>query len=612
VSHDASGGQAVSAEPFLQPTVSWSAEMSLGRRYLVTVDLALVNDDGTPADWPFEDEEEYTYTCLVDGGGVFELWAVHDASVVLHRFGGSYGPAEFVVTPSELKPGGRSIWLTVLNQWGISVGDYELPVEVRAATGVVRGQVDVPAGLSPGRSGPQEQAGELDPDLAQEFSDILADSDHDTVDIPYRDVAGVLPYGDAPVIVGAADEELAVRPRETPPATTSTDLPQLDATDRDLAQVLDFTRSDWQAERYAEPSPPRERSTARLTERLSEHYNLAGLRRTPSGRLNADMISLFPPGSARGSRVTFTAHCATSDERGTVFTVVASSGDGSDRRAEPRSIQSAKIPPGTYRVTAELLPGRPHVRFDGLPAQLREDPRQWREIVATVPRRLPTSGGPAHLVVAIEISAPDGRIVHQRLDAARRLIEYVAAESTDLVCYSVAVYGPHRLHLGNPEYPEVQARTLAWAVAADGALDQLDQLSASGPAEFGYERAAQLECMLTDLEGQLTGQEGRPVIVTAGARPPHPPRVDPGTGIIPCFRRNDWKIPLTQLQARFAGIKFGAIRETAPTDELWRQLGASAVAIDGLLVPSFAQSLGLTSLVPLPSVPPIALPLFAG
>ena len=87
----------------LQPTVSWPRVMTVGRQYLVEVDLNLVTEDGTPpVVWPF-DHEEYAYTCLLNGGEDFGLWAVHDASVVVHRFGGSYGPAQFVVTAKASK-----------------------------------------------------------------------------------------------------------------------------------------------------------------------------------------------------------------------------------------------------------------------------------------------------------------------------------------------------------------------------------------------------------------------------------------------------------------------------------------------------------------------------
>jgi hypothetical protein len=53
--------------------------------------------------------------------------------------------------------------------------------------------------------------------------------------------------------------------------------------------------------------------------------------------------------------------------------------------------------------------------------------------------------------------------------------------------------------------------------------------------------AAQLECALAELAQHPDASAGRPVLVTAGSRPPHPPRADVGTQIMPCPERRDWR-----------------------------------------------------------------------
>src|SRR6185312_13581166 len=98
----------------VEPTVSWRREMVVGRPYLVKVDLRLAS--GSP-EWPY-DEEELAFTCMLDGALDFAVEAMEDASVVLHRFGGSYGPAEFVVTPVGTGAGTRSLWLTIVSSYG--------------------------------------------------------------------------------------------------------------------------------------------------------------------------------------------------------------------------------------------------------------------------------------------------------------------------------------------------------------------------------------------------------------------------------------------------------------------------------------------------------------
>lgn len=637
MSHNAGAAQGQREEALLQPTVSWPKDMVVNRRHLVTVDLALVKADGTPGEWPLR-EEEYTYSCLLDGGGVFDLWAVHDATVVLHRFGGSYGAAEFVVIPRKRESGKRSLWLTIINQWGVSVDDYELEVYVHVPQGdqiTVEDPIDpvtVPAGLSDVIGDPgDEQPGGIDFAADQEVADILAGGDEITEDIPdqdqprdadedppkagLRDPAAADPFAaEAPgTETPAAEVPAAETPAPPPPRTILDTARTAEDHPFELADMLPPTLRDDHPSVYA-PADPRRRDGARRGPRLPDYYNVAGLRRSRSGRLRWDMIPLFPPGATRGDRVTFKARCAPSDEHGTVFAVLAEPENDPTRAPELRSVQSAKVPPGIYQVTAELLyPDRGHVQFHGLPTPPREDRRPWQQIVTSVPTRMPVDGGPIHLIVAIEISGPDGPSVGERLESVRQLILHVAAEAADFVCYSVITYGPHSINANNPEYPEVPVATLAWAETADDALAVVDRLSRRTPARFGYEYAAQLECLLADLDGNLTGQEGRPVLVTVGARPPHPPRVDPVTMIIPCPRRRDWTVPMNRLRGRHAGIAFGSIRDAGrPDDQLWQLLGADAAAVDEYFATDFAQALGLTSATARPSAPPIALPMFAG
>ena len=588
MSLDVGAGKALDTELFLQPKVSWQRQMTVGVRHLVEVDLALVTSDGASAAWPLE-EEEYVYTCVLDGIG-YDLWAVHDACVVLHRFGDSYGPAEFVVTP---RPGSvnRPLWVTFLNEWGFPVAVRELEVQVLDAKGgedtqprepedlaeSARVKVDVEVVAQP--------VGE--PVTDEALAEDLTVDDQATVDLD-------ISYDDQgePVLPAEPPAELA-GPKSPGTITPDSDYP--DADDRRPAAS-------------ARPSAPARRNGERGLDRLGEWYNVAGLRRSPTGSLHWDLVPLFPPGTPSGTRVSFTARCAPTDEHGTVFAVIAEPPSGSAVQGRQlRSVQSAKIPPGIYRVSAELLYPLPgHVRFHGLPETPRDDPRRWPEISDTVPRSMAAGTGPAHLIAAIEVSGPGG-LVAQRIGRVRQLFEHVANEARDFVCYSVISYGPHSINPGNREYPEVPATTLAWAETADEALSVLGRLARRGAEPIGYPAAAQLECVLTDLERQLNGQEGRPVLVTAGARPAHPPRIDPASQIIPCRWRNDWRGPMTRMRARYEGITFGAIRDTEVPDELWQVL-STGTPFEGFSARNVAERLGLT----VDSGQSIPLPMFAG
>ena len=529
----------------LQPSVSWPNEMIVGRRHLVMVDLALVDESRLPASWPLADEE-CAYTCALDGGGDFDLWAVHDAAVVLHRFGGSYGPAEFVVTPQNI--GERSLRLTIINQWGVPVGDHELRVHVSPAE---RLQKDLPP-------------------------------DHHDAD----------PAWQSPTPPAQLDLPSLARRDLVFPATAYSETADLFADTRSVAATTPQSR----------PPVP----SGRPANRLAEEWNVAGLRRSPSGNLHFNLVPLFAPGAVPGDRFTFTVRCPPADEHGTVFAVVGRL-PGDAERLTLRSVQSAPIPPGTYQVTAELVsvqPGR--VRFHGLPVSPRDDPRNWQEIVSAVPHRLRPRVGPNHLITAIEVSGP-GDLVAARINAMRQFVAYVAEADFGPLSCTVITYGPHSVNARYEGYPEVPVTTLARADTAAAALSALATLAQRPAAPFGYTAAAQLECVLAELNIQLTGQEGRPVLVVAGGRPPHPWRVEPVSRILPCSRRNDWRIHLGNLVSRHVGMTFGAVHDPDLPDELWLRLGRDAgTAIQHFSAPRFADVLGLTAgdnqLIPLPLI----------
>jgi hypothetical protein len=335
-------------------------------------------------------------------------------------------------------------------------------------------------------------------------------------------------------------------------------------------------------------------------------YELVVLRRTGDGYLETRTIPLFPRSAQRGDTEQVAVRCESSDSAGTVFAVVARDQELAYRMV---SRQSAVIPTGTYELTAELLwPG--NVRFTGLPVDLRDDPRDWLEIIGAIPSRLERAQ-PAHLIVAIESSgaAPD---VHDRIGRAEQLVRFVARQPDNQVIFSLLCYGPHAVHRTDPEVP---VTTLAWGDSATGVLDMLGRLAAREPAPMGYPAAAQIECLLAEVTARLGtpgGGEFRPVLVTIGARPAFPDRVN-SARIIPC-RRHDWRAEVLRLQ-RYQGITFGAMRDRGPGDgyehaggpgdEVWQHLGSTAFAwLDAVEMPRFAATLGL---VP-PPAPPMPLP----
>lgn len=331
---------------------------------------------------------------------------------------------------------------------------------------------------------------------------------------------------------------------------------------------------------------------------LTQRYELVALRLARSGRLSFTGCPLFPPGARRGDTQRVTIRCEAVDVNGVVFAVVAESMDC----FRLVSVESANLVPGRYELTAELRrPGL--VRFHGLPGTLRPDHRHWSDLVAAVPSRI-DSAMPVHLLCAVEISGQEEQ-VQERLSRARQLIQLAADKLEDRLNVSLITYGPHSFYRDVPDEP---AAVLAWAQGRSAALEALDWQHDRGPSSVGYPRAAQLECVLATVAERLSSQEGRPVLVTIGSRPPFPSRVDPVSEIIPCPLRHDWRKALWQLRA-IPGLSFGAVRDDGPDHEIWTSLGSEAFSqMDVVDWSVFLTDLGLVKssvpLIPFPLIDP--------
>ncbi|MGB0386392.1 MAG: ATP-binding protein, partial [Ardenticatenaceae bacterium] len=105
----------------IQPIIHYPREAEVGKSYSLTIDLRPVLENGH---WPY-DKEEYVLYCLVDSEPLFSNEPIGEPAVVLHRFGGSYGPAEYLLTASEEETEG-AIRVTLVNGWGMPVRRLDL------------------------------------------------------------------------------------------------------------------------------------------------------------------------------------------------------------------------------------------------------------------------------------------------------------------------------------------------------------------------------------------------------------------------------------------------------------------------------------------------------
>ncbi len=317
---------------------------------------------------------------------------------------------------------------------------------------------------------------------------------------------------------------------------------------------------------------------------LSQWYELAVLRASPTGQTMLSSYPLFPPGAAHGDIEIFNVRCDAGIDQSVSFAVVSSDTLG----YHLVSVESGQIPRGEYALRAVLT--RPGVvRFEGLPAPLSPDPRNWSDIIATIPDRLTTTRDhEVHLVCLIETAgSPDEAA--ERAHLTRRLI-HVADHAPDTrLLVSLISYGTHSFARARQDEP---LTALAWAACADEVLSMLGSLEHHSPSEAGYPDAARLECALALAANRITGEEGRPVLVVVGSRRPFPCRIDFVTEILPCPFRNDWVRAMVRL-GEHSGLSVGAVTDNRDS-EVWRWLGRDASQTPAEFdAPSFAAQLGL-------------------
>lgn len=104
----------------VQPVISYPCEAEVGKTYLMTIDLQVVEG----SEWQFE-EEEYPIYCMVDSEPLFSCKAVGEPAIVLHRFGGTYDVARFLLRAAQVEAEGE-IGVTLVNTWGVPIKSLKL------------------------------------------------------------------------------------------------------------------------------------------------------------------------------------------------------------------------------------------------------------------------------------------------------------------------------------------------------------------------------------------------------------------------------------------------------------------------------------------------------
>lgn len=94
--------------------------MIVGKTYELKIDLK------NTGKWPEPEKEEIKITLMVKSSLCSCVPRSRDIpTIVVHRFGGSYGPVEFLLTAWEA--GEEKIRITLVNEHGFPVSTYHLP-----------------------------------------------------------------------------------------------------------------------------------------------------------------------------------------------------------------------------------------------------------------------------------------------------------------------------------------------------------------------------------------------------------------------------------------------------------------------------------------------------
>ncbi len=102
------------------PQVAYPKIAQIGKTYLMTIDFL---SEGV---WKFK-EEEYPIYLMVRSTSLFpSIKCVGEPCVLVHRFGGSYGAAKFLLTAGSSPMQGNLI-ISLVNQGGVPLEPLTLP-----------------------------------------------------------------------------------------------------------------------------------------------------------------------------------------------------------------------------------------------------------------------------------------------------------------------------------------------------------------------------------------------------------------------------------------------------------------------------------------------------
>ena len=109
----------IAAELTVEPILQYPRLVEVGTAFLLTINLKPQQFGDT---WTYPELEEVPIRCIINSGTLFKVEFLGEPVVIVHRYGGTYSPARFLLTPepNSLGKSGK-IRITLANRFGLSM-----------------------------------------------------------------------------------------------------------------------------------------------------------------------------------------------------------------------------------------------------------------------------------------------------------------------------------------------------------------------------------------------------------------------------------------------------------------------------------------------------------
>ena len=108
---------ATAPELFVEPILQYPRLAAVGTGFLLTVDL---KPQQYGESWAYSELEEIPIRCIINSGTLFRVEFLGEPVLIVHRYGGTYSPVRFLLTPepSSLSKSGK-VRITLANRFGV-------------------------------------------------------------------------------------------------------------------------------------------------------------------------------------------------------------------------------------------------------------------------------------------------------------------------------------------------------------------------------------------------------------------------------------------------------------------------------------------------------------